>query len=49
MVLFMSENEYAMIPVLPKTKERADKLARKEETYDDFVNRLLDVLEAKKR
>lgn len=44
----MPENEYAMIPVFQKTKERTDRLARKDETYDDFINRLLNLLEGKK-
>lgn len=42
----MSEEiEYANIPVRSKTKERLDKIASKDKTYDDFINDLLDIYE----
>ena len=45
----MSEEEkkYMMIPVLPETKERVDHIANKAFTYDEFINRLLDLYEKK--
>lgn len=34
--------KYALIPVLPQTKNRIDSLGKKGETYDKLVNRILD-------
>lgn len=42
-------DEYTALPVFKKTKERVDALARKDQTYDEFVNYLLDLLEGKKK
>jgi len=43
------EKEYANIPVLLETKQRVDRLANKGETYDEFINKLLDLLEKKRK
>ena len=42
----MSEkDEYVMIPVFQKSKERLDHQGNKGETYDELLNRVLDVFE----
>ena len=35
------------IPVYPETKKRLDGIATKNDTYDSFVNKLLDMYERK--
>ncbi len=37
--------EYVMIPVFPKTKERLDCHGNKNETYDELLNRVLEIFE----
>lgn len=36
------ENGYTHIGIKKETKERLDKTATKEDTYDSFINKLLD-------
>lgn len=37
--------EYVMIPVFKKTKDRLDNNGTKGETYDELVNRILNIVE----
>ena len=41
----MPENEYTGIPIFVKTKKRLGEIMQKNQTYDDFVNLLLDLFE----
>lgn len=41
----LGESEYTGISIHPKTKKRVNHLASKSETYDQFINRVLDVFE----
>lgn len=34
--------KYALIPVLPQTKNRIDNLGKKGQTYDELVNYIID-------
>lgn len=45
----VEEKEYVMIPVFSKTKERLDSNGTKGETYDELVNRVLNVFEKVKK
>lgn len=45
----VEEHEYVMIPVFTKTKERQDKLMRKDQSYDEFQNLLLGLFEKVKK
>ncbi len=42
------EKKYASIGVFEDTKSRLDKIVTKDLTYDEFINKLLDLYEKKK-
>ena len=35
--------KYETIPVFPETKMRVDEFGKKNETYDELINRLLEI------
>ncbi|MEM2875249.1 MAG: hypothetical protein QW567_04455 [Candidatus Hadarchaeales archaeon] len=39
----LKASKYANIPVSPQTKDRLDRYGYKNETYDELINRVLDV------
>ena len=41
----MNVNKLVTLKIKPETRERLKRLATKAETYDDFLNRLMDLYE----
>lgn len=48
-IMIIKMIRYTTIPLFPKTKERLKKHGKKGETWDQVVNKIIDVFEEEKR